>query len=90
MVKNGYDYPKTNIVRGEIGRALGHGLVYVEGNHILYLLISVMLRGASFLGDDHKRQRKMLNPAFSQNSVRELAPIFTNLALQVRLNTSLS
>lgn len=31
VVKNGYDYPKNNIVRGEMGRALGHGLLYVEG-----------------------------------------------------------
>jgi hypothetical protein len=44
MVKNGYDYPKNNIVRGEMGRALGHGLLYVEGNHLLYLHIFMMLR----------------------------------------------
>ena len=44
MVKNGYDYPKNNIVRGELGRTLGHGLLYVEGKYISYLHIYVMLR----------------------------------------------
>jgi hypothetical protein len=31
LIKNAYDYPKPNVLRGEIGRAIGHGLLYEEG-----------------------------------------------------------
>ncbi|KAF7984103.1 hypothetical protein HWV62_16712 [Athelia sp. TMB] len=64
LIKNAYDYPKTNMVRGEIGRGVGHGVLWEEG-------------------ENHKRQRKMLNPAFSAGSVKALAPVFTQLALQL-------
>lgn len=35
-------------------------------------------------GDDHKRQRKLLNPAFSAAHLRQLVPIFYPITYQVR------
>jgi hypothetical protein len=31
LIKNAYDYPKPDVLRGEIGRGIGHGLLYEEG-----------------------------------------------------------
>lgn len=35
LIKNAYDYPKTNMVRGEIGRGVGHGVLWEEGEPLL-------------------------------------------------------
>ena len=35
------------------------------------------------LGDQHRRQRKMLNPVFSTKHMRGLAPVFNPIAVQV-------
>ena len=40
-------------------------------------------------GDDHRRQRKMLNPAFNINHMREMTPIFYEVTHKVsRASTS--
>ena len=35
------------------------------------------------VGDDHKAQRKMLNPVFSIAHMRRMVPIFTKVVYQV-------
>lgn len=37
------------------------------------------------VGSQHKKQRKMLNPAFSVANLRKLTPIFYELTHEVRL-----
>lgn len=85
LVRNAYDYPKTNIIRGEIGRGIGHGLLWAEGSALLSNPSALSHTLRRRLGDIHRKQRKMLNPAFSRPNVRELAPAFTSLALEVRI-----
>ncbi|GET00295.1 cytochrome P450 [Rhizophagus clarus] len=43
-------------------------------------LIELFGRGLLFAeGDDHKRQRKMMNPAFTHNNIKEMIPIFIHV-----------
>lgn len=35
-------------------------------------------------GETHRKQRKMLSPAFSPNHLRQLAPVFLDVAERVR------
>lgn len=48
-----------------------------------YSLFVFVLIGDRIAGDDHKKQRKMLNPAFSPKHLRGLLPIFYPIAHQV-------
>ncbi|RIA97841.1 cytochrome P450 [Glomus cerebriforme] len=44
--------------------------------------VAVVGRGLVFAeGDDHKRQRKMMSPAFTHSNVKEMVPAFTRIAL---------
>lgn len=36
------------------------------------------------LGEQHRRQRRLLNPMFSGSHVSDLTPMFNNIAQQVR------
>lgn len=40
-------------------------------------------------GEQHRRQRKMLNPAFNINHMRDMTPIFYEVAHRVGVNTLL-
>ncbi|RIA87211.1 cytochrome P450 [Glomus cerebriforme] len=43
---------------------------------------AVFGRGLLFAeGDDHKRQRKMMNPAFTYSNIKEMVPTFTRISL---------
>ncbi|KAI0826700.1 cytochrome P450 [Trametes gibbosa] len=62
--------------------------IYVKDQDVVYeesemLLSSFMLYLGpgllATLGDQHRRQRKMLNPLFSAKHLREMAPIFTHI-----------
>ena len=58
-----------------MNRALmGNGLLATLGT--LYIEIENRLGKTMFLGDHHKKQRKILNPFFSAKHMRELLPIF--------------
>ncbi|KAF7432814.1 cytochrome P450-dit2 [Pleurotus ostreatus] len=53
--------------------------MFTEGNRLIF--------GDGLLstgGDDHKRQRKLLNPAFSAAHLRQLVPIFYPITYQLR------
>ncbi|PGH14326.1 hypothetical protein AJ79_03148 [Helicocarpus griseus UAMH5409] len=57
LVSKCYDFEKPRQVRFGLGRVLGEGILFEEG-------------------DVHKRQRRLLNPAFSFRHVKDLYPIF--------------
>lgn len=63
--KVSYEYPKPNAIRGDLGRILGYGVLFAEG-------------------DDHKRQRKIMNPAFGPAALRALVPTFFALSYDLR------
>ncbi|KAK4705271.1 hypothetical protein P7C70_g937, partial [Phenoliferia sp. Uapishka_3] len=65
LVANSYEYPKPQAMRGELGRILGKGILFAEG-------------------EDHRRQKKIMTPAFSPSALRDLTPIFFELSYKLR------
>lgn len=57
LVTKSYDFVKPPQIKRSIGRILGIGILFAEG-------------------DEHKAQRKNLNPAFSFRHVKDLYPVF--------------
>ncbi|GET00322.1 cytochrome P450 [Rhizophagus clarus] len=54
---------------------------FIKPPHVLADAIAMAGRGLVFSeGEDHKRQRKMMNPAFVHNNVKEMVPVFTRVA----------
>lgn len=65
LLSRAYDYPKPNEVRGTLGRIVGKGLLFAEG-------------------DDHRRQKRIIQPAFSPGALRELVPVFVEKTLKLK------
>ncbi|RIA97843.1 cytochrome P450 [Glomus cerebriforme] len=60
---------------------LNHVYDYIKPPHMVADGVALAGRGLVFSeGDDHKRQRKMMNPAFTHNNVKEMVPTFTRVA----------
>ncbi|KAF2670625.1 cytochrome P450 78A3 [Microthyrium microscopicum] len=59
-----YQFIKPSFFRLTIGRLLGNGILFAEG-------------------DEHRRQRKLLNPAFSFRHIKELYPTFWSKGQEV-------
>lgn len=57
MVTKSYDFVKPSQIAASIGRILGIGILFAEG-------------------DEHKRQRKNLTPAFTYRHIKNLYPVF--------------
>ncbi|CAI2173266.1 20134_t:CDS:2 [Funneliformis geosporum] len=65
FLTQGYDFVKSNVIRGDIIRIVGKGISTVEG-------------------ETHKRQRKMMNPAFAHNNIKNMVPTFSRLAFKLK------
>ncbi len=48
------------------------------------LLRCCLTNRLGYLGDHHRKQRKLLNPVFSIANMRRMIPIFNDVACQVR------
>uniref|UniRef100_A0A1D1Z8L8 Cytochrome P450 4F12 n=1 Tax=Anthurium amnicola TaxID=1678845 RepID=A0A1D1Z8L8_9ARAE len=58
---------------------------FVKPTHLMASLIAVLGKGLVFVeGDTHKRQRKMMNPAFSHNNIKDMVPVFVRVALSLK------
>ncbi|KAB8346368.1 hypothetical protein FH972_023410 [Carpinus fangiana] len=57
MVTKNYDFVKPSAIQASIGRILGIGVLFAEG-------------------DEHRRQRKNLTPAFTYRHIKNLYPVF--------------
>lgn len=64
LVTKSYDFIKPDFVSTGIGRILGIGVLFAEG-------------------DEHKKQRKALTPAFSFRHIKQLYPIFWNKSVEM-------
>jgi cytochrome P450 len=64
LVTKSYDFIKPDFVSAGIGRILGIGVLFAEG-------------------DEHKKQRKGLTPAFSFRQIKQLYPIFWNKSVEM-------
>ena len=61
-----------------ITMALGPGLFSVHGKQDIFIIKRATLTRSEspFLGTTHRKQRKMLTPAFSAEHLRGLVPVF--------------
>src|SRR5712664_3402378 len=64
LVTKNYEFIKPSFFRHNLGRLLGVGILFAEG-------------------DEHKRQRRHLMPAFGFRHVKDLYPIFWSKGLEV-------
>ncbi|KPI45859.1 Cytochrome 4d1 [Cyphellophora attinorum] len=64
MVTKSYDFVKPDFIAAGIGRILGMGILFAEG-------------------DEHKKQRKALGPAFNFRHIKQLYPIFWTKSVEM-------
>ena len=72
-------YYKTPEVRYELGLVLGKGILWTEGD-VGVSLVSCL---ADFI-QDHRRQKRLLAPAFSQATVDQMIPLFDREAKRMK------
>ncbi|CAA7260921.1 unnamed protein product [Cyclocybe aegerita] len=91
-------YGNTIMLRGIFGgprlctmdlKAMSHILtnnyIYQKSERTIYSLKRLMGEGVLAVeGDTHKRQRRILNPAFGPQQIRELTEIFVEKSLELR------
>lgn len=80
---SGYRFPKSASTRGEIRMIFGNGILWVHGMCHVY-----SPKGTSTnpcIGEQHHRQRKIMNPAFSVPQLKSFLPLFLGYAEKVRL-----
>ncbi|PKY61305.1 cytochrome P450, partial [Rhizophagus irregularis] len=64
---------------------LNHVYDFIKPPHMLADAIAIAGRGLVFAeGEDHKRQRKMMNPAFIHNNIKEMVPTFIRVAFTLK------
>ena len=86
------DFPKPESMRKSFIRVFGEGILSAEGSRLLTSFSSppfsplTPTKGRFFFqlaGEDHRRQRRVMNPSFNTAHLRELLPIFYHTAEQV-------
>lgn len=66
------------------GHILQHAVTFIKPDYRVAMLGRITGQGVLLAeGEAHRRQRKVLNPAFSQSSVRDMMPYFYNKAYQL-------
>ncbi|VDC06076.1 unnamed protein product [Peniophora sp. CBMAI 1063] len=68
-----------------IQHVLGHGYLYQKSDQLRNHLGSLVGQGLLFVeGEDHKRQRKVVNPAFGPAQVRRFTETFISKSIELR------
>ncbi|KAF8816768.1 cytochrome P450 [Phlegmacium glaucopus] len=78
---NSYDYPKSEEISYTMRQLFGNGVFSGMNRDIFFRLYKGVL---VVEGDVHKHQRKILNPAFGPQQIRDLTVIFLEKALELR------
>ena len=80
---SGYRYPKNHDTNQAIRLMMGRGIFWAVGSSNSTVDIFMVLTH-SHPGDDHKRHKKVMNPAFDINRLRSFLPLFQRSATMVR------
>ncbi|KZT42351.1 cytochrome P450 [Sistotremastrum suecicum HHB10207 ss-3] len=68
-----------------VSYVLSHTEIFRKPEQIQFVLGRILGKGVLFAeGEDHKHQRRLLNPAFSNQHIRELTEVFFTKALELR------
>ncbi|KZS96656.1 cytochrome P450 [Sistotremastrum niveocremeum HHB9708] len=68
-----------------VSYVLSHTDIFRKPEQIQFVLGRILGKGVLFAeGEDHKHQRRLLNPAFSNQHIRELTEVFFTKALELR------
>ncbi|KZO98272.1 cytochrome P450 [Calocera viscosa TUFC12733] len=87
------NYRLSTIDPRAMSHILSHTEIYPKPEHLRHVLGAIVGQGVLVAeGDDHKRQRRIMNPSFSPGQIREVTPVFFDTASQLRdvLNSILS
>lgn len=69
-------YLRAGFITGELQRLLGPGILTAEGLSVkLHVYYDATLTVPRFSGNPHKRQRKVILPAFGTERIKGYAPI---------------
>ena len=72
--KSGYNYPKRVEVSHFTALTVGSGILSAEGNSFFATLRARLT--LIIIGETHHRHRKVMNPAFSAQQLKEFLPLF--------------
>lgn len=78
----------TDILR-TMNSVFGPGLLSVRGTFLRIKLFSPVNLTSGFVGKEHQKQRKQLNPVFSVRYLRDMVPMFNKVAQEVSRTLSL-
>ncbi|KAG8855329.1 hypothetical protein FRB96_007127 [Tulasnella sp. 330] len=88
IINHSYDYPKPPATRDRLADLLGNG---VHVHHYMTQVFADTALSVTFFkgvlvaeGDQHRKQRKIMNPCFGITQIRELMPIFYAKSFQLR------
>ncbi|CCM00987.1 uncharacterized protein FIBRA_03035 [Fibroporia radiculosa] len=85
MIKEEPSFPEPDSFIGMNSLLFGRGLLATLGQDFVSVLIAGVRTDTTRLaGDTHRKQRKLLNPAFSINHMRHIIPIFYNVVHRLR------
>ena len=80
---SGYRFPKNSVSLGEIHMIFGHGILWVHGKSRSprpWMSLTDL-----HVGEQHQRQRKIMNPAFSVPQLKSFLPVFLGYAEKVQI-----
>ena len=89
-IHNGFNFVKDP-ARREIARSFsGHGVTWADGKNLSTAPAHQNERDADkMLGETHKRQRRLIQPAFGVAETRALLPVFRGCIERVSITFSL-
>ncbi|KIO34087.1 hypothetical protein M407DRAFT_17000 [Tulasnella calospora MUT 4182] len=68
-----------------LAHIINHCYEYPKPSEMRSMLSSIFGKGVLFAeGDDHRRQRKIMNPCFGLGRIRDLMPVFYDKAFELR------
>jgi hypothetical protein len=79
----GYHFPKPPDIRARALLTSGKGIIWAEGSFCCWTCEGAY-HFTNFVGMQHSRHRKIMNPAFSYSALRGFLPLFQHTAQRVR------
>ncbi|PPQ71210.1 hypothetical protein CVT25_004681 [Psilocybe cyanescens] len=84
LVKDQYIYEETSSFIAGNKLIFGHGLLSTIGKRSIFYYVGSPNANQTHIGDQHRKQRKMLNPVFSIAHMRQMVPIFYQVTYKLR------
>jgi hypothetical protein len=90
LVSNERNYVKPTMFKLPVKRLFGRGILLADGQFFLFSLVGRLSIDFVYFatpGDEHRRQKKIMAPAFQQSQANRLFPVFLEQANKVRTDS---